>query len=102
MIDGQFAYAFTVGMVATVNPCGFAMLPAYLSFFLGEAPPGSTRPGSFMTRKSAMGDKAGAASCRSSILVRIRMKSISYRWSSRLMRMQLLRRKYLTQCSEPL
>ena len=55
-----------------------------------------------MTRKSAMGDKAGAASCRSSILVRIRMKSISYRWSSRLMRMQLLRRKYLTQCSEPL
>src|SRR4051812_8751529 len=22
-------------MVATVNPCGFAMLPAYLSFFLG-------------------------------------------------------------------
>jgi cytochrome c-type biogenesis protein len=23
------------GMVATVNPCGFAMLPAYLSYFLG-------------------------------------------------------------------
>jgi cytochrome c-type biogenesis protein len=23
-------------MVATVNPCGFAMLPAYLGFFLGE------------------------------------------------------------------
>jgi cytochrome c biogenesis protein CcdA len=22
-------------MVATVNPCGFAMLPAYLSFFIG-------------------------------------------------------------------
>ncbi|MFN7150094.1 MAG: cytochrome C biosynthesis protein, partial [Microthrixaceae bacterium] len=22
-------------MVATVNPCGFAMLPAYLSYFLG-------------------------------------------------------------------
>jgi cytochrome c-type biogenesis protein len=27
--------AFTAGMVATVNPCGFAMLPAYLSYFLG-------------------------------------------------------------------
>jgi cytochrome c-type biogenesis protein len=30
-----------MGMVATVNPCGFAMLPAYLSYFLGvesEAP----------------------------------------------------------------
>ncbi|MGI8711506.1 MAG: cytochrome c biogenesis CcdA family protein, partial [Acidimicrobiales bacterium] len=22
-------------MVATVNPCGFAMLPAYLGYFLG-------------------------------------------------------------------
>jgi cytochrome c-type biogenesis protein len=28
--------AFAAGMVATVNPCGFAMLPAYLGFFLGE------------------------------------------------------------------
>jgi cytochrome c biogenesis protein CcdA len=35
MINGQFAYALTTGMVATVNPCGFAMLPAYLSFFAG-------------------------------------------------------------------
>jgi cytochrome c-type biogenesis protein len=35
VIDGFFAYAFTAGMLATVNPCGFAMLPAYLSYFLG-------------------------------------------------------------------
>ena len=35
MIDAPFALAFTAGMVATVNPCGFAMLPAYLSYFLG-------------------------------------------------------------------
>lgn len=28
--------AFVAGLVATVNPCGFAMLPAYLSFFLGS------------------------------------------------------------------
>lgn len=27
-------YAFTAGMVATVNPCGFAMLPAYVSYYL--------------------------------------------------------------------
>lgn len=27
--------AFTTGVVVTVNPCGFAMLPAYLSFFVG-------------------------------------------------------------------
>jgi len=35
VIDAPLAFAFGVGMVATVNPCGFAMLPAYLSFFLG-------------------------------------------------------------------
>lgn len=29
------ALAFSAGMVATVNPCGFALLPAYLSYFLG-------------------------------------------------------------------
>lgn len=27
--------AFSAGMVATLNPCGFAMLPAYLSYFMG-------------------------------------------------------------------
>ncbi len=41
-MDTPLVYAFGVGMVATFNPCGFAMLPAYLSYFLGlegaEAP----------------------------------------------------------------
>lgn len=36
MIDAPLAYAFGTGMVATVNPCGFAMLPAYLGYFLGS------------------------------------------------------------------
>jgi cytochrome c biogenesis protein CcdA len=31
----RLAYAFTVGMVAAVNPCGFALLPAYLAYYLG-------------------------------------------------------------------
>ncbi len=31
---GLLAYAFSAGMVATVNPCGFAMLPAYISYYL--------------------------------------------------------------------
>jgi cytochrome c-type biogenesis protein len=30
-----FGLAFAAGMVAAVNPCGFAMLPAYLSLYLG-------------------------------------------------------------------
>lgn len=36
MIDAPLALAFAAGMLATVNPCGFAMLPAYLGFFLGS------------------------------------------------------------------
>jgi len=46
VIDVPFAYALTVGMVATVNPCGFPMLPAYLSWFVGvdeDARPGVAR-----------------------------------------------------------
>ena len=37
-MDGDrrpLALAFTTDMVVTVNPCGFVMLPAYLSFFAG-------------------------------------------------------------------
>lgn len=35
MIDAPIALAFVAGLVATLNPCGFAMLPAYLSYFVG-------------------------------------------------------------------
>lgn len=36
MLEGAaLGLAFTAGLVATVNPCGFAMLPAYLSYFMG-------------------------------------------------------------------
>lgn len=42
MFDLPLALALAGGLVATVNPCGFAMLPAYLSFFVSvdsDAPP---------------------------------------------------------------
>ena len=29
------SYAFGAGMMATVNPCGFALLPAYISLYMG-------------------------------------------------------------------
>ena len=29
-------YAFVAGVVASVNPCGFVLLPAYLGFYLGD------------------------------------------------------------------
>lgn len=34
-------YAFAAGMLASVNPCGFALLPAYLGLHLGLEKPGS-------------------------------------------------------------
>lgn len=30
-----WSLAFAAGMLAAINPCGFALLPAYLSYFLG-------------------------------------------------------------------
>jgi cytochrome c-type biogenesis protein len=30
-------YAFAAGMLAAVNPCGFALLPGYLGLYLGES-----------------------------------------------------------------
>jgi len=36
---GSLSLALGAGLVAAVNPCGFALLPAYLSLFvLGDAP----------------------------------------------------------------
>lgn len=45
MIDAPLAVAFGAGMLATVNPCGFVMLPAYLSYFLGGAGPAPAAAG---------------------------------------------------------
>jgi len=41
-------YAFVAGMVASVNPCGFVLLPGYLGYYLGDdrgAPGGRGRAG---------------------------------------------------------
>ena len=38
-----FGFAFGAGIVAAVNPCGFAMLPAYLSLYLGNQETGFER-----------------------------------------------------------
>jgi len=43
VIDAPLALALASGMVAAVNPCGFAMLPAYVTFFLGAE--GDRAPG---------------------------------------------------------
>ena len=48
-----FGFAFSAGMVSAVNPCGFAMLPAYLGLYLSEsdAPHTSERSGATRLRQ---------------------------------------------------
>lgn len=48
-----FAWYLGLGMVAIVNPCGFAMLPAYLAYFLGV-------DGDASSRRLTGGDRAAA------------------------------------------
>jgi cytochrome c biogenesis protein CcdA len=67
-MDAPVVLAFTAGLVATLNPCGFAMLPAYLSFFVGlgdgdgaaTVTPGSRRA-TDLTRALAVGGVVSAA-----------------------------------------
>lgn len=49
-------FAFAAGMVSSVNPCGFTLLPAYLGIFLAE-PDGEADPGhaSRLVRALAVG-----------------------------------------------
>lgn len=48
MDSGLLLVALTAGMVAAFNPCGFALLPAYLGLFLGDL--AGTRSGSSIAR----------------------------------------------------
>lgn len=42
-MTGVLGLAFLTGMLATVNPCGFAMLPTYLAYFIGSGPGGGQK-----------------------------------------------------------
>ena len=55
MSDVNLAFAFTAGIVATINPCGFAMLPAYISYFLGIEANSSPNIGTSIARALATG-----------------------------------------------
>ncbi|MDX5578534.1 cytochrome c biogenesis protein CcdA, partial [Streptomyces sp. ID01-9D] len=35
-MNGLLALAFAAGMIAPVNPCGFALLPAWITYALGD------------------------------------------------------------------
>lgn len=47
-MTGQLTFAFVAGTVATVNPCGFALLPAYLARQLGSGSDHARRPDSLL------------------------------------------------------
>jgi cytochrome c biogenesis protein CcdA len=49
-----FGYSFGAGMVSTVNPCGFSMLPAYLSLYLGEGEGGKVSSHFFLRSGTAL------------------------------------------------
>jgi cytochrome c-type biogenesis protein len=57
-VNSTLAFAFGAGMVSTVNPCGFAMLPAFLAYYVGATR--DDRPGSVVGRL-ALGLRTGAA-----------------------------------------
>ena len=61
MGDVPVAFAFAAGLVATINPCGFAMLPAYLSYFMGLDNTGPLGRGTSVARGLGVGAVVSAA-----------------------------------------
>jgi len=57
-----FGFAFGAGIVAAVNPCGFAMLPAYLSLYLGTEEAGYEKRSGITSRRWTLCRYATAAS----------------------------------------
>ena len=47
-------FAFAVGMASAVNPCGFAMLPAYLGLYLGDGEKEAEEPHPFKQLRQAL------------------------------------------------
>jgi len=48
-------YAFAAGLVASVNPCGFMMLPSYITFHLGAQEPGYYERPALKRARQALG-----------------------------------------------
>lgn len=59
MDTGAYSLALSAGLLAAVNPCGFAMLPAYVSLLVtadrgGQSPRWPTRLGRALALTAAM------------------------------------------------
>ena len=58
---GALAYPFSLGLVAAFNPCGFALLPAYLGYFIGVEQSNESAPSSGAQSLGAMMRAIGVA-----------------------------------------
>ena len=65
MIDGGLIFAFSVGAVSSVNPCGFALLPAYFARRLSESTTGAPQQGGSL----AVALRAGTAATAGFIFI---------------------------------
>ena len=82
-MNANLALAFSAGMVATVNPCGFAMLPAYLSYFLGlEGAEAETGPDGTATPPRAPVTRALAVSAAVTAGFLVVFGILGFAWSS--------------------
>ena len=57
-MSSAVAFAFAAGALSTVNPCGFAVLPAFLAYYLGQKADAGPQP---LTVRLVRGVGAGAA-----------------------------------------
>jgi cytochrome c-type biogenesis protein len=61
VIEGNFAYSFILGVLAAVNPCGFVLLPTYLTYYLGtELSDAQSRPSTSLSRALTVGASMSA------------------------------------------
>src|ERR1700745_4106006 len=56
MIDSAaLGFALAAGLVAALNPCGFAFLPGYLGLVIAESTAGPSRPAALVRAGAAHG-----------------------------------------------
>lgn len=60
-MTSSLVFAFGAGLLAPVNPCGFAMLPAFLGWYAGAPEPGESSGSRGISESLAQGLGVGAA-----------------------------------------
>ena len=79
-MTGALGLAFLTGMLATVNPCGFAMLPTYLAYFIGSGPGTGPKRPLLAGLRAGMALSAGFAAVfvTAGLLFAVGLRSVAY------------------------